>query len=431
MPVLSWAALCLCALLCVSVATGQPATLTIVGTTAILNNSLIALTLDLTNAQCLSLYSSHLPHRNLLYNTNGPCEWDREPPEVRPVNLRYSVVRNSSAFVHVHLEDGDVPTLANFRWTFDYALAEGVSGVYVWGTVGHPASAAADTLHQYRWIARINPGDDGEDRVVDTVAVSSVPFTERLLPTVKEAQQGEQLSPNEAEMVTLSNGTRTAEHKSAHDIQQHHHHMQHQHLPTRSLHPSSVMTLIPAPVHPCVCVHEVRYDYSLDSSEHQIHGLYHSQTGLGVWTLSPRMDYHNGAFDAQDLTSYGPTNYTGLYIAHIQMLNGGHFGEGDELVTGEWSKLYGPWLWYINRGNASVSAYEDAWAQFRKEEGKWPYNFITDADYHSRGGLTGTLVVTDTPDPRTGPPSPGGAMIFLTNPTATHGPYWKQCNGYT
>jgi rhamnogalacturonan endolyase len=261
-----------------------------------------------------------------------------------------------------------------------------VSGVYIWGGVSHPADSADDTLHQYRWIARLNPGDDGAERVVDSVAISSIPPITRLLPTVAEAQAGKQLSPNEAEMVMLSNGTQTAEHK---------------------------------------------YDYSLDSNQHQIHGLYHSKTGLGVWTLSPYYDYHNGAFDAQDLTSYGPTVYTGLNLAHIQMLNGGHYGEGDELVQGAWSKLYGPWLWYFNRGNSSVSALEDAWAQFHKEERKWPYAFVSDPDYHARGTLSGTVVVTDTPDPRAPVPTAVGATVFLTNPVAEHGPYTSQCNGYT
>jgi hypothetical protein len=80
------AALLLCALL--GLASAQPATLSIKGTVAVLINSLVTLSLDLTNAQCLTLYSSAFPGINLLYNTNGPCEWDREPPEVRPSGLK-------------------------------------------------------------------------------------------------------------------------------------------------------------------------------------------------------------------------------------------------------------------------------------------------------------------------------------------------------
>ena len=196
------------------VVSGQPTTLRIDGTAAVMDNGLVTLVLNLTNAECISLHTSLEPGVNLLYLNDAGCAWDREPPEVRPSGLTYSVISNTSDVVHVHLEDGAVPVLKNFRWSFDYALVAGVSGMYVWGTVSHPENASPETLQQYRWIARIDPGSEpGRPAPVDSVGLSTRPPMIRLLPTLAEARAGKQLSPNEAEMVTLGNGTTTAEHK--------------------------------------------------------------------------------------------------------------------------------------------------------------------------------------------------------------------------
>ena len=93
--------------------------------------------------------------------------------------------------------------------------------------------------------------------------------------------------------------------------------------------------------------------------------------------------------------------------------------------------MYGPWLLYINRGNASVSSYDDAVRQSRREQRQWPYAFVSDAAYHSRGEVTGTVSVVDKPDPRGPPPSVRGATVFLTSPTAIHGPYTTHSEEYT
>ena len=261
--------------------------------------------------------------------------------------------------------------------------AEYTSGV----RLRHVANTTAEAWGQYRWIARLNSGSAAAnytDALYDSVQVLRDVY--RAQPSVADAIAGTTLSPQEAERMYTANGS----------------YVQH------------------------------KYDFVTDAYDHTVHGLYHSERHIGTWIVTPSYEYKNGGPDNQELTSYGPTKFTGLYYAHIQMLNGGHYGAGDEVVDGEWSKLYGPFILYMNQAESRQDLYDDAVRLYQSEVLRWPYDFVDDEEYSSRnrGAVSGRLLVADKFDPRTANVTAANAFLWLTAPTSIHGRYTSQSKGY-
>ncbi len=68
-------------------------------------------------------------------------------------------------------------------------------------------------------------------------------------------------------------------------------------------------------------------------------------------------------------------------------------------------KMWGPWLWYLNDGSK-----EDAAKRAKEEFASWPYKWVEDEAYKSRGSVTGQLVLSD------GRPA-ANAAVFLGDNT--------------
>jgi rhamnogalacturonan endolyase len=63
--------------------------------------------------------------------------------------------------------------------------------------------------------------------------------------------------------------------------------------------------------------------------------------------------------------------------------------------------MWGPWLFYINDGNLT-----DVERRTWQENGAWPYSWLNDTEYQSRGSVSGKIVLSD------GRPA-SGAAVFL------------------
>jgi rhamnogalacturonan endolyase len=113
----------------------------------------------------------------------------------------------------------------------------------------------------------------------------------------------------------------------------------------------------------------------------------------------------------------------------LNMYHGGH--AGSDITTpspADWHKVYGPNLVYVNTG-VSSAAISDAQAQFAKEQGQWPYCWMTNTLYPlaaGRGTVTGTIAEAHGQ-------SVSGAMVTLasTGPLVTQGydyMFWAQAD---
>lgn len=77
-----------------------------------------------------------------------------------------------------------------------------------------------------------------------------------------------------------------------------------------------------------------------------------------------------------------------------------HFRVGNDTLAPA-GKIWGPWLWYLNNGSR-----EDAAQRRAQELASFPYAWLNDTAYQSRGAITGTLRLSD------GRPA-AGASVFL------------------
>jgi rhamnogalacturonan endolyase len=161
-----------------------------------------------------------------------------------------------------------------------------------------------------------------------------------------------------------------------------------------------------------------KYDYADYIEGRHVHGMAGAKSGLGLFVIQASHEYLNG----------GPTKqYQNVHSTPylICMFNCGHFlsdiRQGDDNISGDWAKLDGPFLLYVNQGKNTGTVWDDAKAQARKEIAQWPYNWMQHAEYPlKRGTVTGKLFIENKP-------ATEGTPIILAAP----GYDWQaQTSGY-
>ncbi|KFX98823.1 hypothetical protein O988_04190 [Pseudogymnoascus sp. VKM F-3808] len=128
-----------------------------------------------------------------------------------------------------------------------------------------------------------------------------------------------------------------------------------------------------------------KYDFTSFLRGMEFYGTYGD--GFGSWYINPGKDYYNGDHLRQELTVHREA-VTGDTV-QLNMLHGTHFFRSinDTIPVG---KMWGPWLWYLNDGSQS-DVEERAAAEFAA----WPYSWLDNSDYQSRGSVSGSLVLSD------------------------------------
>jgi len=175
-----------------------------------------------------------------------------------------------------------------------------------------------------------------------------------------------------------------------------------------------------------------KYDWSVDMLKHHVHGFASQSTGLGCWFVSPSMEWKNGGAYNRDLSCH----QGGADSLQIMYMAGSHYGAGDEQVnSGEsWSKVYGPYLIYLNKAGSVQVAWSDAKSMANTEISKWPYAFVSQPGYvKERGKVTGSLTINN---PLTGSPLPlEDAVVTLVQPQSATEPIpnkqWRHMSFWT
>lgn len=97
-----------------------------------------------------------------------------------------------------------------------------------------------------------------------------------------------------------------------------------------------------------------KYDFAAYNKDHVLHGLY--GTGWGIWAVLAHKEAFSGGPMRQDLTVH-QTDTTPLLLIEPQAT---HYGAPELVVTGDWSKTYGPTFVYLNTGTDPVALRADA-----------------------------------------------------------------------
>ena len=117
----------------------------------------------------------------------------------------------------------------------------------------------------------------------------------------------------------------------------------------------------------------------------------HDDGSHGIFMLEPFGDYHNGGPSRQ-----GQTVHDDVLLRVVQ--DGHFGASSVEVAAGEdWSKVYGPFLVYANRASNPNTLWDDVDHQLAVERGKWPYSFVTAPEYvKARGTVTGKVLLGGT-----------------------------------
>ncbi|KAF5484839.1 Rhamnogalacturonate lyase [Colletotrichum siamense] len=158
-----------------------------------------------------------------------------------------------------------------------------------------------------------------------------------------------------------------------------------------------------------------KYDWSNAVRDRDFYGIYGSEAGS--WYIHPTTEYYNSDHLSQTLTIHRESK-TGDSVQLNVVQDTSHFRVG-QTVAQPVGKVWGPWLWYL-KNNGDVA---DA-AQKHKEEVKHvPYTWFKDSAYHSRGGIEGTLTLSD------GRPA-SNAAVYLGDSDTTIRPSIQGTNYY-
>jgi rhamnogalacturonan endolyase len=260
-----------------------------------------------------------------------------------------------------------------------YSLGRGDSGIYVYSILSHPASYPAMGVGaEDRYIARLN-------QAFDWITVDK--------------------DRNMLEAAPTDWGTGVVVHAKE------------QRIMSKGVYKNSV---------------EHKYSYSGMQYVTKAYGWSSTKHHIGAWFINPTFEYLCGGPRRIDLDAHFGDNADPEPII-LDYWHSGHYdGARAQIPAGEqWSKVIGPIFVYVNsldspqpttqaeldtlkatEGNPTVPAswtananalWQDALAQWKKENAAWPFDWVKGVDYTplaQRGNVTGQLVLDDPLAPK-------------------------------
>jgi rhamnogalacturonan endolyase len=173
---------------------------------------------------------------------------------------------------------------------------------------------------------------------------------------------------------------------------------------------------------------EHKYSYSGVQYRTPAYGWSSTKQHIGIWFINPTIEYLSGGATKQELDCHFGDNDNPDPII-LDYWEGGHYDTGARcnVAAGEdWNKVIGPIFIYVNSlakpkipsqkdldtfaataGNPTVppawtenktALFNDALAQAKKENAKWPYGWVNGVEYphqDQRGTVTGRIVLDD------------------------------------
>ncbi len=356
---------------------GAPVTLTQEGRHVLLANGIVTATIDPASAAVLSLkyrgwemVSASGRHARIYFSLSGGKGYEQ------PAHCLYSVTQQRPDHVDVSCKRVYAPGDKQ-PWDIDihYVLRRGSSGLYVYAVVSHPASYPDADMGEWRMVWSMP--DDGASALLERIYVDDLRHWQ--MPSPYDFAHAEPTGIKE--IVKLTTGLWAGK-------------------------------------------YDCKYIYTADLWKEAAYGHAGDANHLGAWVVFGGHDYFNDGPTKNDLTAAAGLIHIMLYAEHYN-------GRGFTIHQGQaWSKIYGPWLLYLNDRATGDACWADAKAQARAEEAAWPYSWLTSREYPAeagRGTVTGRLVVRDPLKPTL---NGAGAWVGLALPEETAGNWQFQGAAY-
>jgi rhamnogalacturonan endolyase len=334
-------------------------TLTDNGSTVTLANGTVTATIRKDNGQITSMKLGALEtvSGNVYYSMDGGSSYQTPGPCVYSVTTETDDMADLS-FFQLYTSQPHV-----FDIDIHYVMRSGDSGVYSYAILSHPASYRATSVGEWRTVWK-HP-NDGVDFTFENIYVDDPRSGQG--PSLYDMMNA---SPTPiAETVFLNTGVRAGTYFG-------------------------------------------KYDLSAEYNKFGTWGHASNVNHAGVWVVLGSYEFLNDGPTKQDLTL--SESYTLLHYGR------NHYGgSGTSVAAGEsWSKLYGPWLLYMNScPNSADDCWADAKAKAQTEQAAWPYAWLTtDSRYpqeSGRGAVSGTFAVNDALKPSV---SGANAWVGLAQP---------------
>jgi len=172
---------------------------------------------------------------------------------------------------------------------------------------------------------------------------------------------------------------------------------------------------------------EDKYAFTANQWENRAFGFSSTTHKIGWWMINPSVEYLSGGPTKPEFLCHRDTNEIQAPCVLNYWRSSHYWGAVVHVSEGEhWTKVIGPFLMYINEGGDPNTLWDDAKARAKKEENRWPYDWVTDADYphaNERSDVRGKLILND-------PLMPGGSryigklMVGLAYPPYTSSSYY-------
>ena len=194
---------------------------------------------------------------------------------------------------------------------------------------------------------------------------------------------------------------------------------------------------------------EHKYSYSGVQYQTKAYGWSSTKDHIGIWFINPTIEYLSGGPFKYELDDHYGDNADPDPII-LDYWVGGHYDTGARInipAGQSWSKVVCPIFVYVNSldaphptsqaeldtlaataGNPTVppswhanamALWNDALAQYTRENARWPYAWVSGVDYpHAaeRGAVTGQLVLNDPLAPKGSPRRFSHILVGLTVP---------------
>jgi rhamnogalacturonan endolyase len=350
-------------------------TLVKTGSDAILDNGIIRAVIDTNIAQVKSLkykgfeMVSQSGGKNIYFSMTTRAGYDK------PGRCVYSVTSQSSEFVDISCKK--IFKISDLHaWDVDihYVLQKGISGLYVYAIVSHPADYPDVSMNEWRMVWWL--GHDDNNFLLDKIFIDELRNWQ--MASFYDEKNAEHTGIKE--IIKYKTGVRAGR-------------------------------------------YDCKYMYSADLWKLDTYGFAGSKNNIGAWVVFGSHEFFNDGPTKNDLTAAAG-------IIHIY-LNANHYGgSGFKIEKGQaWSKIYGPWLLYFNNKDNPDDCWADAKAAAQIEKQQWPYKWLKANEYQSdnRGAVTGTFIVKDKLKPDV---SGAGAWVGLALPEKTNGNWQYQGKDY-